>query len=331
MKRIVYLVLLLVVSLSLIVACSPAINVEPQATEEYWDDNEVVVEKTVEVEAEKVLATPMSTAAASTNGGRALYASDPAPNRLIIKNAEMEIEVQDTDQAMDLVTQVVGDVGGYIVSSRIWYVAYQVESYKQASVTMGVPVDQFEVALRRLRAIAIRVVDESASGQDVTDEYVDLESRLRNLEATRDRIREFLDQAENVEEALEVNKQLSEVEGAIEQVQGRMNYLFDRASYSTITLLMGPDYAAIPTITPTPTNTPQPTATLEAYRPVAAVQEASYTLVQVLRGLFTFIIWLVILFGPFAVVIVAIWWLVSRVRKPGVATPPVEKQTPTEE
>ena len=102
---------------------------------------------------------------------------------------------------------------GYIVSSRVWHDQWQGDSYKYATITLGVPVDQFERAMRRPRGLALRVLDKSAAGQDVMDKYVDLQSRLDNLKATRDRIWEFLAQAQTVEEQ-------------IEQMQGRVNNLF---------------------------------------------------------------------------------------------------------
>src|SRR3990172_9309402 len=118
---------------------------------------------------------------------------------------------------------------------------------------MGVPVDQFETVQRQLRAIAATVLSDTASGQDVSEEYVDLQSRLTNLEATAAHIREFLAQAQNVEEALQVNARLTEVENEIEQIKGRMNYLKDRAAFSTIVVNLEPRR---PTPTPTPTPTP---------------------------------------------------------------------------
>src|SRR5512140_3193185 len=112
---------------------------------------------------------------------------------------------------------------------------------------MGVPVDQFETAMRRLRGVALRVLDENASGQDVTSEYVDLQSQLGNLEATRDRIRSFLANAQSVEESLRINQELTNIEAQIEQVKGRMNFLSNRSAYSTITINLEPD---IPPATP---------------------------------------------------------------------------------
>jgi ABC-type transporter Mla subunit MlaD len=168
---------------------------------------------------------------------------------------------------------------------------------------LAVPVQEFENTLRRLRGLAVRVLNESASGEDVTDQYVDLQSRLRNLEATRDRIRTFLDQAATVNEALNVNRELSEIEDQIEQVKGRLNYLRDRAAFSTITVTLTP---LLPTPTPTPTPTP------EAWRPGETVQQAGSVLVTILKGLTELAIWAIIVLGPFAVVGAVGLWLLAR-------------------
>jgi hypothetical protein len=249
-----------------------------------------------ETEAVVVTAVSQSTPAptpAPAGGGHVLPDLPDRPDRLIVKDATLQLLVEDTDIAIDRATQVVGDTGGYIISSRVWYQDWRGENFKYATITIGVPVDQFERAMRRLRDLALQVVDESASGQDVTDEYVDLQSRLENLEATRDRIRQFLDQAENVEEALRVNQELAAVEAQIEQVQGRMNYLFDRAAYSTITINLEPDLPPAPI--PTPTPTPAPPA---PWSPSDTVQAAGRTLGSILRVAVEMAIWLGIVVAP---------------------------------
>ena len=91
-------------------------------------------------------------------------------NRKIIKNADVRLLVKDTDVAIDRTTQIIGDLGGYIISSRVWYQDYFGNNLKYATMTLGVPVDQFERALTRLRELSIRVLDENASGEDVTDQ-----------------------------------------------------------------------------------------------------------------------------------------------------------------
>jgi hypothetical protein len=216
----------------------------------------------------------------------------------------MRLMVADTDLTIDRVTQVVDDCGAYIISSRVWYQDWMGDSYKYATITIGVPVDQFERAIRRLRDLAVQVVDETASGQDVTDEYVDLQSRLENLEATRDRIREFLDQARNVDEALLVNEELAAVEAQIEQVQGRMNYLFDRSAFSTITVQIDPE---LPEPTPTPTPTPAP-----PWSPGPTIRQAGQTLTSTGQVLIELALWFIIVIVPLSAPFLAIAWLIWR-------------------
>ena len=171
---------------------------------------------------------------------------------------------------------------------------------------MGIPSDQFEVAQRRLRGLALEVQNDTASGQDVSQEYVDLQSRLTNLEATAARIREFLDKATKVADALEVNRQLSDVEGQIEEVKGRMQFLKDRSAFSTIALTLNPQV---------PTPTPYPTPTPVAWQPGKTIEAAGDTLGGLLRGLVDAVIWLGIVLLPFAIPVLAIIAIVVYFRR----------------
>ncbi|MFT3893020.1 MAG: DUF4349 domain-containing protein [Anaerolineales bacterium] len=240
-------------------------------------------------------------------------------NRKIIKNADVRLLVKDTDVAIDRTTQVIGDLGGYIISSRVWYQDYYGNNLKYSTMTLGVPVDQFERALTRLRELAIRVLDENASGEDVTDQYVDLQSQLENLEATRARIQEFLKDAKTVDEALRINQELSNIEAQIEQIKGRMNYLSDRAAFSTITVNFEPEFPILtptPTATIAPTSTPYPTPTLVPWKPGETFSDAQRTVTVAYRGIFNFLIWLVVVILPVllppAIVIWVLWKVFTR-------------------
>jgi len=226
-------------------------------------------------------------------------------DRMIIKNAEVSVLVEDSDIAIDRLTQIVSDVGGYIVSSRIWYQDhYDGESYKYATITLGIPVDRFEVTMRRVRGLALKVLDENASGEDVTDQFVDLESRLANLEATQARIQTFLEEAKSVDEALRINEELSQVEAQIEEVKGRMKYLSNRAAFSTITVTISPE---LPEIEP-----PKP----HPWTPGDTLQDAFKTLVKAYQGITEFVIWLVVAILPILVPpLLVIWLLVKLVRR----------------
>lgn len=261
-------------------------------------------------------AVPQATAAAVfQTGPDAVTSNISSSDHMIVKNADIKLLVKNSDVALDGVTQIVGDVQGYIVSSRVWFQDHYGTNYKYATLTIGVPADQFETAVRRLRGLAIRVLDENATGQDVTDQYVDLQSQLNNLEATRDRIKGFLDQAKTVDEALQISQQLSDVEAQIEQIKGKMNYLSNRSAFSTITVDIEPDLppvVATPTLTPTPTPTPS----LGPWNPGETTQDASRTLVSIYREIIDFLIWIFIVVVPiFAPPILLIWLIVWLLRK----------------
>jgi hypothetical protein len=234
-------------------------------------------------------------------------------NRMIIKNADIRLMVKDTDVAIDRATQIIGDAGGYIVSSRVWYQDYYGNNLKYAAITIGIPVNEFERTLVKLRDLAVRVVDEVASGDDVTEQYVDLQSQLTNLEATRARIQEFLQDAKTVDEALRINQELANIEAQIEQIKGRMNYLNDRSAYSTITINFDPEF---PILTPTPTPTAISTATPVPWNPGDTFDDAKNTVTVAYQGIAEFLIWvgvvIVPIFLPFALILWAIWKLMNR-------------------
>ena len=240
---------------------------------------------------------------------------------MIVKNGDIKLLVKDSDRALDGVTQIASDVQGYIVSSRVWYQDYYGTNYKYATLTLGVPEDQFENVLRRLRGLAVRVLDENATGEDVTDQYVDLQSQLTNLEATRDRIKSFLDQAKTVDEALRINQQLSDVEAQIEQIKGKMNYLSNRSAFSTITINLEPDLPPV-VATSTPTPTPIPVPALGPWDPGTTTQQATNVLVSSYRVIIDLLIWtfvvLVPIFAPIALFVWLIMWLMRRKAKPAV-------------
>jgi len=240
-------------------------------------------------------------------------------NRKIIKNADIRLLVKETSVAVSRTTQVVSDLGGYIVSSRVWYQDYHGNNLMYATITMGIPVNEFEHALNRMRDLSIRVLDENASGQDVTDQYVDLQSQLQNLEATRARIQEFLKDAKTVDEALRINQELSNIEAEIEQIKGRMNYLADRSSFSTITVNFEPELPVltpVPTATITPTSTPRPTATLAPWKPGETFGDAKKSVTVAYRGIFDFLIWLFVVILPItlppALILWGLWKLLTR-------------------
>jgi hypothetical protein len=316
---------LIVIALTVLTACGAGAPEEPEVFVEASradpsDDYGFAGEPAEEMEAGKSPSSMPTTGVVY----QTLPDVDKAPgqaasiDRKIIKNAEVSVLVEDSDIAIDRLTQVVGDVGGYIVSSRIWYQPHlDGESYKYATITLGIPVDQFEVTMRRVRGLAVRVQDENASGEDVTDQFVDLQSRLSNLEATQARIQSFLEDAKTVDEALRINQELAAIEAQIEEVKGRMNYLSDRSAFSTITVTLSPE---LPDVEPAPAPKPKP------WTPSETLKDATETLVKAYQGIIEFAIWIVVAVLPILAPPVLVVWLLIKLlrRKPAKQLPSSE-------
>jgi len=243
-------------------------------------------------------------------GSPGQLAYEPVGNKMVIKDAELEILVQSTDIAIAQVNQLTADYEGYIISTQSWYT----DGFKHATLRLGIPSASFETVLNQLRDIGLRVISETASGQDVSNEYVDLQSKLTNLEATAARIRDFLNDAKTIEETLTISAQLAELEAQIEQVKGQMRYYEGRSAYSTVTVNLVPQHPTpTPTLTPTPLPpTPTPTPT-PGWNAADTFDDASKVLVNLTQDTIDFLIWIGLVFFPIAAVIVFFIWIIRWV------------------
>lgn len=183
---------------------------------------------------------PAAAEAPALSGGGSSYDRDasaeesyqqPDIQRMVIKNGTLYIRVDDINQAEQQITLLAQQKGGYVVSTS----SYGGGEARGSTIVFRVPAAQFEATMSDVEGIAKEVEQRSVSGEDVTEEFVDLGSRLKNLEATRDRLLDLLEKANRVEDALSVNQALTEVQGEIEVIQGRMKYLQQSAALSTIT------------------------------------------------------------------------------------------------
>ena len=161
--------------------------------------------------------------------------------RMIVRNGEMSLVVEDVVAARDEVAQLALRFNGYVVSSRIW----GEEQEMRGRISIRVPDDQFEQALAELRELAVRVTSESTSSRDVTEEYIDLEARLKNAEATESQYLTLLEKAK-VEETIRIYELLHQVRREIEQIKGRMQYLERTSSMSLVSVNLEPEATAKP-------------------------------------------------------------------------------------
>lgn len=245
----------------------------------------------------------------------------PASERLVIKNASVTLEVVNVAEAEASIRQKAEQLGGFVVSVQ----TYGSGDLMQSTVVVRVPAARFEEALSGVEGLAKKVLSRSVSGDDVTEEYVDLESRLRNLEATRDRMLDLLARAEKVEDALRVNEALTDVQGQIEQIKGRMQYLKQSAAMSTITAELRP--------------VPPPPSIIEedAWQPGRVAREALRGLLEFGQGLVNLGIVLAIWTPIWLPIVLFVRWSWRKVMRSGKtpqtpppAMPPATSMAPPE-
>ena len=159
-------------------------------------------------------------------GGKAQLAP-LAHSRIIVHTASMSLVVSDVALTVDGIADVARDLGGWVVNSDR-------SSRHSGAIAIRVPAGLLDEAFRRLEALALRVESRAVTSEDVTDEYVDSQSRLVSLRATEERLLSFLDRAGNVDEALRVQEEVSDLQLRIEEIQGRLNFLEQTATYSLI-------------------------------------------------------------------------------------------------
>ncbi len=225
---------------------------------------------------------------------RVAVAPAPAPEgalpsvaeRMIIRTAELSLKVEDTERALSQIRDIAASLGGYVANTNLW----RAEEKLRGTVTIRVPAESFEVAMDRLKAIAVEVERESTSSQDVTEEYTDLSARLRNLEATEQELLELLTEVREktgeAEDVLAVHRELSNIRGQIEQVKGRMQYLERMTALATITVELIPKEAIV----------------RAGWTPGGTLQDALRGLVRAFQVLADVVIWLVVLVLPLALV-----------------------------
>ena len=184
----------------------------------------------------------------TASGPEMAVAREPGPitegvfDRLVVKTAEIGIRAGDVRGSAEEARRAAERFGGEVLSSRIYVGSGPVS----ADLVLSVPSGEFEVALDELRGLGDRVTTDTVEGQDVTEEFVDLESRERNLLAAEESLLTLYDRAESVEDTLTVERELTDIRGQIEEVQGRIRYLERRTATSEIVLHLEPVVAPAP-------------------------------------------------------------------------------------
>ena len=234
-------------------------------------------------------------------------------NRLVIKEGTLEIMVEDTDAAVERALDIANTYNGYVLKQRVW--DGEDRRYRYADITFGMPADDFEGLTQGLKTLGT-LLDETADGQDVTDEYGDQISHLESLYATQERMRTFLEQADTITDTFTVHAELLKIEAEIGEVQGRANYLENQAASAALTVKIVPFIPTptpSPTLTPTPTMTPTPLPTPANWRPGDTAETAVVHLQNTTQSVADVLITFSILWCPWLLLFAVIGFIIWRV------------------
>ncbi|MEL6773025.1 MAG: DUF4349 domain-containing protein [Bacteroidota bacterium] len=161
-------------------------------------------------------------------------ATPPQMERQLIKTGRLSLRVDDYDEAVGALRDTVARFDAYLAGEQEQRRTYRIEN----TVTVRVRAAEFDAMVAALASIARTVESRSIDVQDVTEEFVDVEARLRSRRAAEERYLAILQQADDVNDVLAVQRQLDQVREEIERVEGRLRFLRDRVGFSTLTVTL---------------------------------------------------------------------------------------------
>ncbi len=228
MKKFNFVVLLLITSV-FFVACSQAANQERSG-------NAGIAKNTGDITAadENIRSNAPTTAQVSLNQAENTQTAPIAVERKIIRNADLQLEANAPEEAQAKITRIAEGKNGFVVESTQSSSDVKVTVRDSVTMTIRVPSAKFDEALSEIRGTASRVIVESVKGQDVTEEFIDIEARLKTQKALEAQFLEIMKRSNSVADALNVQTEIAKVRGEIEKIEGRKRFLESQASLSTI-------------------------------------------------------------------------------------------------
>ncbi|HDM31998.1 MAG TPA: DUF4349 domain-containing protein [bacterium] len=225
-------------------------------------------------------------------------------SRMIIKSGWLNLVVKDIVDTAQKISKFAQERGGWVVSSNI----SQSEKILSGSITVRVPAESFDESMEYFKSLAERVSNERTQAQDITEEYVDLQSRLKNLEAAESQLLEIMERSGTISEVLQVQRELMNVREQIERIKGRMQYLEQSVKMSSITVNLALSEELLP-IPPAEKWRPK-YVLLQTWKNVLDFWKSfSYLLIKI-------VVWAQV-WIPFGIICVLIWkyWKKRKIKK----------------
>jgi Rad3-related DNA helicase len=300
-KRAACLIVIVAMSV-LVMGCGAQVAAPPSLAREGMVDTEMAPAMLPQAE------MPMEGAEESMD--MSFGAGEGVSDRMIVRTASLSLLVEDTQKTLEDIERLATQLEGYVSNLQTWRQNEQLAG----TVTVRIPEGAFDQARERIKELAIELESENVSGQDVTEEYVDLEARLNNLEVAEGELLELLASAQethkDAESILAIYNEITNVRQQIEQIKGRMQYLENSSALATLTITLTPEEIEEPVVEP-------------GWEPLREARDAMRALVNALEFVVNVLIWVVlfllplaaVLAAPAAVVVWLIWYLRRRRRR----------------
>lgn len=216
----------------------------------------------------------------------------------IIMTGYVTLDVNDITESMASISGIAARLQGFVQNSNA---GENPDGSRYGYVTIRVPVEAYEDAITDIRAVGARVISESTNAEDITEQFTDLEARLKVAREEEQAYLALLGRSGSVSDLLQVQRELSQVRTRIEQLEGQMQYLANRSELSTITVTLQETASVrVPT---------------KPFQPGEAIKDALQSVIVAFQFLVTAVIWIAILGVGVALPIGIIAWIVYRVWK----------------
>lgn len=159
--------------------------------------------------------------------------TEEAIERKLIKEGRVEFEVVDVNATRETIFKAVNKYKGYVSSDQ----EFKSPGRKSNTIIIRVPAGQFDDLLKEATQGVEKFESKTINVKDVTEEFLDIQARLKTKKELEQRYINLLKKAKNVNEILQIEKQIGQLRSDIEAIEGRLNYLRDRVSFSTLTML----------------------------------------------------------------------------------------------
>ena len=216
---------------------------------------------------------------------------------LVIKTGTLALQVKGIDASLSQASQKIAALGGYVSGSQR---SGDGES-AVATVTYRIPAARWDDALVALRGLAEKVLGEDTQTAEVTGQVLDLGARITNLQATEQALQAIMAKAVKISDVLEVQSQLTDVRGQIEQLETQKAHLEEQAAYGTLGVTFGIETVAV-------------VEAQKGFDPAAEADRATASLVEIGQALAAAGIWFAILWLPILIVV----GLIATRRVPGL-------------